>query len=182
MERSHPRRAKLEAERRLFTQEEEEDQFEDEIQDDDYATLETLPNETIEYTDEGSIVEAHDDVLAEEDVHVAIDSDSSESGDEVEGNDVLTAPSGMTWTRRMEHNTTAGRIPERNVIRVKQGFKCGLNPATKREAFLITFDAIIDLVVHYTNLYGRRNYSEAWKNTSRIEMEAFLGIHILAGE
>ena len=55
---------------------------------------------------------------------------------------------------------------------------------TVEESFLLTFDSIIEDTVIYTNIQGRRIVREIgleWHNMDRIEMEAFIGLHLLSG-
>jgi hypothetical protein len=46
---------------------------------------------------------------------------------------------------------------------------------------VVFFDEIIDVGVRFTNQKGRRLKRDLWKVTTRKEMEAFIGLHVLAG-
>lgn len=48
------------------------------------------------------------------------------------------------------------RLPRRNILTERPGFKRGLHPQTRMEAFLVIFEDIMESAIQYTNLAGRR--------------------------
>lgn len=95
--------------------------------------------------------------------------------------DVLIAPSGQEWTSTIPRG---GQRPARNILRMKSG----ITPyATSRlfdenSAFKLFLDEqTIDTIVFETNRYGRKVCSSQWKELTKDEMDAFLGLCILRG-
>lgn len=106
----------------------------------------------------------------------------SESDHEVEAEEevetqFITSRDGCQWTEDVQY---AGRRPLRNFLTETPGFRRGLHPTSKLEALLVIFDEIFDGAVSYTNITGRRLGSK-WRPTTRAELDAFFGLHILAG-
>jgi hypothetical protein len=130
-----------------------------------------------------------DDMLDEEDVELissGSDIDASiESEEETPHpcSSPLLSPSGVVWYEYPRKAST-GRASSHNVFTGRPGIRVGLHPNNEKEAFLTLFDNIIDLCVRYTNLEGRRRLAAkqiSWTQTSRDEMEAFFGMHMLSG-
>jgi hypothetical protein len=108
------------------------------------------------------------------------DSDSSEM-ETTADTTIRTSKDGTDWHNEAER---VGRRPALNILTEKPGFQKGLRPNSRLEAFHVVFDTLLDDAVLYTNLAGRRMAREkniVWKKVSRMEMEAFLGLHMLAG-
>ncbi len=69
--------------------------------------------------------------------------------------------------------------------------KAGIHPNSEKEAFLMMMGDAIDYIVHYTNLQGHRTVAlwnrdhpqqlKQWIPVDTVEMEAFIGLMILAG-
>ena len=114
--------------------------------------------------------------------NVSIDENDGE-GDHAnfDEDEVLIASDGTHWSRSAENS---GRRPASNILTQREGFQRGLHPSTRKEAFLTVFDSILDTAVMYTNIAGRRLAARegfVWKRTDREELEAFVGLHVLAG-
>lgn len=185
------RSARLEAERRIFEldgYEENADEFPTVIPDDDVSAMvdATGMNETFIEPEEMPVnlddsVEAAeewayfpDEITNEEDFDLPLVHESSE---------LYTARDGTVWS--VDRMPVPGRQPIRNVFRERSGFRRGLHPQTRAEAFLVTFETILDSIVSYTNTTERRLAKEKgiiWKNTNREELDAFVGLHIFAGK
>jgi hypothetical protein len=156
---------------------EEEDEFENELEEDDYVNEVIAPQQDDSTVDD---VEEQDDVLDEENVNV----ESSSDDDSVEENDNsdLLAPSGLIWTTTRSNQ---GRQGAHNVFLSQQGFRTGLHPQTRLEGFLVLFEQIIDITVRFTNLQGRRvghRLGTEWHTTDKHEILAFIGLHVLSGK
>lgn len=126
-----------------------------------------------------------DEYLDAEDLQRFASDGSSESDEEIDGSQrgdeevpTFNTRTGRIWS---EDAIRTGRLPVRNVFTGNRGFRRGLRPETRGEAFMVLFENVIDLVVRYTNLHGRRVNAAKWKTTTTSEINAFLGLHILAG-
>ena len=87
----------------------------------------------------------------------------------------------MRW---FSSRAASGRMPQHNIFTTRSGFRIGLHPESRKESFLSLCEDIIDITVRFTNLHGRRinrNNILQWRPTDREEMEAFIGLHFLAG-
>lgn len=132
-----------------------------------------------------------DDVLGEEQI-IALNSSESESEDEEadDNQEDYTSASGCRW--RQNNNDNQGRAPVRNIIRFQYGTKRGINPENERDAILMFLDPILETVLIYSNLQGRRFISKwnrdhpndvhQWHAITRIELEAFIGLLIILGK
>ena len=114
------------------------------------------------------------------DSEIAFHPESEESDQEDEPH-ISMSRDGTEWHTDAE---AAGRRPRRNIVTQQTGFQRGLRPNTRLEAFLVIFEHIIACVVMYTNITGRRlgrvkNFT--WQDTTRDEIHAFIGLHLLAG-
>ena len=78
------------------------------------------------------------------------------------------------------------------MIHQRPGVPPGIHPESEKESFLLFFDEIIEIAVRYTNLhvharrvistYARRSdLRKSWRPTNRAEMEAFIGLLVIAG-
>lgn len=153
---------------------EDDDIFEEVLEDDDYINeiLDPLADNNVEGDADS------DGVLDEE--HVMLQS-SDESSDDEETITGLVSQSGKVWT---DQRNVEGRQPVQNVFRGRQGFRLGLHPQSRKEGFLVLFDEIIDSVVRFTNLQGRRlshRLGIQWHATDLIEILAFIGLHLFSG-
>ena len=129
-----------------------------------------------------------DDEVLEEVFLRTIDSSDSESTDsdeetimEPDGDMTLRAPNGLVWSREYEHRGREGR---QNIFNGRQGFRRGVHPASRYESLQTVFENCIQLTVHHTNLQGRRlarGKQITWKPTTRTEINAFIGLHLIAG-
>ena len=119
-----------------------------------------------------------------------LSSDSEEESDDSEPdveNEAFTAPSGRHWTRPAANTANLGRAARQNVMHHRPGFQQGLHPTCEMEAFSVFSSDLLDTIVRYTNLEARRRILQVpwlktvWKDVDLVEMQAFIGIHILCG-
>jgi hypothetical protein len=95
------------------------------------------------------------------------------------------AASGRRWIEIAVDN--AGQPAERNIIRHRPGFIPGLRPGSEKESYYVFAVHIMDELVRFTNLEARRQcrllpwLANIWYDVDLIEMEAFIGIHLLCG-
>lgn len=120
------------------------------------------------------------------------DNDCSDCDEPVQYSDGLKAASGRIWTRNAP--TSTGRQHQANIMRNNE-FRLRVNhlPEHNNErAFLLLFlDHFLTESIRYTNLHGKRmvrqwnskngNNKRKWALVDADEMEAFIGLHILAG-
>lgn len=152
--------------------------------------LQLLPEVDMDFDDDAYLNELSEEHL------VVLTEDTDEEEEEEEEYDnyqpddpQLMAPSGKAWTP-LPMEQRRGRAPNRNILRARPGVVPGVNPTTAKESFLLYTDSIIDEVVRFTNLEARRcvtlfnrNHGQrkVWTPTTRDEMDAFIGLQILAG-
>ena len=178
-----PRNARVVAVRQLFGFAEESNELVEQIEEDDVRASANYEDEN---DNDGQEEEGIDEEIEEDendDFIFHIDDDESEDNDNIFSHDADTETSkdGTGWSSSYSF---AGRRPARNVLTQTPGFNRGLHPQSNKEAFLVIFDEIIDIVVSYTNLAIRRISREngfTWRTTNREEIESFLGLHFLAG-
>lgn len=123
-------------------------------------------------------VDIDNDDLVDEEMGFHSDFDENDVPDD--DSNTFTAPSTREWstTRSIDR----GRPLQRNIFdTANQGFRRGLRPDSRAEAFMIIFHDIIDLVVINTNRHGRRTFRDKWKYTTKEEILAYIGLHSLAG-
>lgn len=163
--------------------EEEELDLPPNIQEDDVAEQHSQP--CVAEEAEGRSSEILDDIndefdAAEEWMDHLISDSADEDLDETDAAN-MTSKDGTTWSSRISNE---GRLPQRNVLTERPGFKRGFHPQTRMVAFLVIFEDIMESAIQYTNLSGRR-LSRAkgfqWRATDTEEFSAFLGLHMLAG-
>ena len=190
-----PRRAKAEAFARLF--------------EDDFGDVDHLINEENviegeeEQLDEGLDLDDDGDPLPVEMLEVmpGKDCDYSDSDEDdeilplrqrIESNKVENNDQNVedAWQVINEDDHIRGKIPAKNICRFEPGPKTGIHPTTEKESLQIFLEDIIEELVRYTNLAGRRMVAACnlkkkrhctWKPVSQSEMEAFLGLHLIAG-
>lgn len=133
-----------------------------------------------------------DDVVMEENL-VDLSAESSTSSDDDTQAELSvqqhTASSGRIWSFNIP--VAQGRAPARNVIRFQKGCKAGVNPTMERESVIIFLDNIIDEILIYSNLQGRRVVQKwnldhlanrkKWRPIDRQELEAFIGLLYVLG-
>jgi hypothetical protein len=116
--------------------------------------------------------------------------DSDESENDVNEDEPCIAASGRRWFAMPSNVAVGGREPSRNIFRPTAGVTREFNPRSRKDAFLLFFDELVDECVRYTNLEARRviaiyNRGTAakmsWKEVTRKEMEAFIGLHVIGG-
>ena len=93
-----------------------------------------------------------DEVLQDADDWAYFEDDNEEEEDSGDNNMNYVAPDGSIWVTNLE---AAGRRPRRNMLKELAGFRRGLHPASRFEAFAVFFDNILDATVGYTNTSGR---------------------------
>ena len=151
-------------------------QFHDDLPADDSTLLSSdLPaeenNEVLEEVFLRNIDSSDTDSTSESDQETREDTPS--------GDHTLRAPNGFVWSREHDHRGREGR---QNVFTGRQGFRRGVHPTSRYESLQTVFEDCIESTVHYTNLHGRRMARECgWKPTTRTEINAFIGLHIIAG-
>jgi hypothetical protein len=184
------RRARLIANRILA----EEEDFPESIEPDDAAAAE-IDDATVDLPTEAHY--SDDDILDVEQLgriddtspesSISSESDSSDNilsaGPSVDG--TMISANGTTW-EIIQPGHRVGRASSRNVFNVpNQGLRIGLHPQSYEESFLVFFEDILSEVVLYTNLEGRRVASArgiAWKPVTLVEIKAFIGLLMIAGE
>ena len=185
MDRRPLRQAKALATNILFGIDSSDDGENEQLQEavDDFCDAEDAVNDLTNLEDDFSFQSEGEDGILEENFLVDLENtDEENSADENENNTDLISSDGTEWTLVTQRNI--GRAPARNVCNFRQGFKIGLHPQSRSEAFEVFFHNCIDTATVYSNLYGRRKWFASNKNfkpISKTEMNAFLGLHILAG-
>jgi hypothetical protein len=115
--------------------------------------------------------------------------------------------SGVRWSPYL---ALAGRARDANIFRSRVGFRPGLHPVTRTESLEVFFEKCWNITVRFTNLQGKfstlqlckvlgsqslffaatsyfsgRRLAAAqdrtWKTTSREEIMAFFGLHVMSG-
>jgi len=119
----------------------------------------------------------------------ASDSDLGDLAAEADSNDdqavlqSFTSANGTLWNR-VDHVNRAGRERSRNICIINVGFKRGLHPTSRKESFDVFFNEIVEIAHMFSNKYGKRlalSAGKPWKPISRLEIEAFIGLHLIAG-
>lgn len=182
--RSLPARAaRLTAINRLNLRTEEadllvENDFPDDIEADDVVADVDVDDGGSHYND------FPDDELNAEELFQT-DESASEASD---GDDVglytaqdLISPSGLCWSAQPLSQGNGGRQPARNIFSARSGFRSGVHPRSRKEAFLLFMEDVIHIMTIYTNIAGRR-LAKNWRRTDDSEIEAFIGLHALAGK
>jgi len=136
-----------------------------------------------------------DDSLFDHQLQIIEESDSDDEDPVAETSDVprdFISPSGIMWSLSQERQETAGRQPQRNIIRFVEGPSHGVNPSDEKESFLMLMHCTLETVIIYTNLQGRRVVSEwnrsnpdkrrVFKPIDMDELHAFIGLLILLGK
>lgn len=119
-----------------------------------------------------------------------VSSDRQVSGRGDSAAEGLKSSSGRTWSTRAPVSTV-GRSSRANICREGDfRVKADARVETAREVLLLFLGCFIAEAIRYTNLHGRRTVTEwnrkhakkrHWHPVDEIEMEAFIGLHILAG-
>ena len=181
-----------------YSSDDDKDVIPADISDDDVAM------EREDVSSEETYIEAGTDHLDEsfpEDVLVPLsgssESDDSENGSTSESEDgeastsrramairseaSLVSSNGTVWTTIRPN---VGRQGLHNIVTPRHGFRKGLNPTSRSEAFEIFFETCVENALMHANLEGRRMARDQeikWRKTDRTEMNAFIGLHLLAG-
>lgn len=179
-----PRHARALAIRELHGYDEAEINIQPDIAVDDVAN-QAIDNNEIEVDQVEDIDD--DETISEAENWIFFEDNSDSNDDEEEdqpppNDDFVLSPDGTEWRTTTNNN---GRRPMRNFVAERAGFRRGLRPETRVDSLFVIFDEIFDSVVTYTNIYGRRLAIEkdfVWKRTDREEINAFIGLHILAGK
>lgn len=188
--RSLPNRvARTQANLRLLAATMDEDEDVDgipaELEEDDVAQCVEQRGDLSDNESQIEYEEQSDDTLPDN-VLEEYSSNSGSSNDESDDDDCddSTPSQQCEWKPRPPHQE-AGRYPARNVFAgTAHGFRTGLHPATREEAFRVVFMGLIEEATRFTNLAGRRTaYAKrfSWKSVTVEEMKAFIGLHVMAG-
>ena len=162
----------------------DEDEFAPDIEEDDVAAT-SEPDYLSDVEDNVSV--ASDDTL-EASVLSAFESDNE--GSEVDDDDAediantseLTSPDAYVWNQVPE--SIQGRVPRRNVFRERSGFRAGLHPRSRAEAFAVITASVLEETLRHTNKSGQilaRARGVTWKKCSLEELQAFIALHFIAG-
>ena len=141
--------------------------------------------------DEDEVVEISDVEHSEEVVESCDvgDSDDDDSDDVNAVPSLLISPSGLVWSENSPNQ--GGRAPARNILRQRPGLKPGVRPNDSVECFRMFMTEALNEIVLHANRQGRcivdswnRLHPEnrkMWTAVDYMEMEAFVGLHIIAG-
>jgi hypothetical protein len=187
------RAAKTEANKTIrllegYDDEDAENHVNPEIQEDDVAYIPKV-SDTLSDEDNVDYLECSMDMdeLVEDAEEWVFQSDHSDDESEeydAQSEDRLGITQSRDGTEWHTQGEVVGRRALRNIMTERAGFQRGLRPKTRSEAFFVVFDEILDSVVTYTNIAGRRlarSKNFIWKATTRMEIDAFVALHILAG-
>ncbi|XP_048855477.1 uncharacterized protein LOC125726490 [Brienomyrus brachyistius] len=89
----------------------------------------------------------------------------------------------ITWTTRAE-DRAAGRLPARHILRTPPGptRQCVSQAGDIISAFKAFLPRSIEsIVVSMTNIEGRKRFTSSWVDMTTVELDAFIGVCILAG-
>lgn len=172
-------------------------QFEDSPYDDECQSIDDLLEEGSDYCNTDLVsdeeCEENDSELDEEFLHQLSHSESLDSSDEEDGsNDLKFLSANKTeWFERSQRSRK-GRTGAHNTISFKAGIKSGVNPKNEMDAVLLYLECILEDVIIYSNLQGRRyattkNRLEPNRKMFFLPLEydellAFIGLLILLGE
>lgn len=150
--------------------------FPDDIEEDDVVGDFDAEDGGSEYND------LPDDELNIEDLFREDESsvEASDDNDDVNSPELIS-PSGLRWSSHPLLQGNVGRQPSRNIFTARHGFRSGVHPHSRKEAFLLFMEDVIHIMTIYTNIAGRRLAKE-WRRTDDSEIEAFIGLHTLAGK
>lgn len=102
-----------------------------------------------------------DDEILEEELLIEVDnsdapSDSESDNEPITDHDepAYVSANGTQWRDRSP--VAHGRAPARNIINFRKGPAPGIQPSTEKEALLIFLSDLIDEMVLFSNLQGRR--------------------------
>lgn len=112
------------------------------------------------------------------------DSDEEDTETELVQESELTSADGHVW--HQEPAAAQGRAPVRNIFRGRStgSFRPGLHPRSRAEAFAVVTAAVLEETLRQTNKAGRvlaRLRGMTWKTCSLEELQAFIGLHFIAG-
>ena len=133
-------------------------------------------------TDEEDEIDYLRDEEESSEVNSENDEDDEESNDEDENIENLCAKDGEIWN--LKPNPTIGRAGTHNIITGQYGptAECKRKLTSIIDAFqLFMTDAMIEMIVKYTNEEGLLTMGERWKQTSKEEIRQYIGLLYLAG-
>lgn len=182
-----PRTARHQANLNLQYADDNEDEFPEEIAGDDVA-VNAPDDENIVI----SMIESpFDDNDEELDSSIIVDmnleerEDDSDEDDSVAVNIPLSTANDQEWNLQTAQRHPPGRRSAHNIFRSPHvGFATGFHPESPCEAFKAFFGNCLDITLLHTNREGRRIAATKhvqWKSVSNIELEAFIGLHLIAG-
>ena len=171
------RRARALAIRELESYEEgEDDTFHASIEEDNVS----FHSEEVAAANTSLTELVNDDEIASEAEEWLFFEDQDQEDDGVPGlpardetNTAFVSRDGTEWKTDINY---AGRRFERNFVLERSGLRHGLRPDNETEAIFVIFDDILDSVVTYTNIQGRRLANKkgfSWKSTDREEINAY---------
>ncbi|XP_016384135.1 uncharacterized protein LOC107720816 [Sinocyclocheilus rhinocerous] len=138
----------------------------------------------VELSDEAS--ETEDNTEFDPDYH-STDGEESEEESEVTADTETAYQSkngNISWTSKTPPQRQRGRFPAHRIIRMTPGptrLACA-NAEDIRSTFELFFpDNIKQILIEMTNLEGKCVFGDTWKNLDWTELQAFLGLLILAG-
>uniref|UniRef100_A0A9J8C7C7 PiggyBac transposable element-derived protein domain-containing protein n=1 Tax=Cyprinus carpio carpio TaxID=630221 RepID=A0A9J8C7C7_CYPCA len=138
----------------------------------------------MELSDEAS--ETEDDTEFDPDYH-STDEEESEEESEVTADTEMAYKSkngNISWTSKTPSQRQRGRIPAHRIIRMTPGptrLACAYAEDIRSTFELFFPDDIKQILIKMTNLEGKRVFGAAWKNLDWTDLQAFLGLLILAG-
>ncbi|XP_016092566.1 piggyBac transposable element-derived protein 4-like [Sinocyclocheilus grahami] len=138
----------------------------------------------VELSDEAS--ETEDNTEFDPDYH-STDGEESEEESEVTADTETAYQSkngNISWTSKAPPQRQRGRFPAHRIIRMTPGptrLACA-NAKDIRSTFELFFpDDIRQILIEMTNLEGKCVFGDTWKNLDWTDLQAFLGLLILAG-
>ncbi len=133
-----------------------------------------------------------DCILDEENLHEFDISSDTSSDEEISSQSSLVSANKITWHTTLQRNTR-GRAAARNTVSFRAGVKPGVNPVTEKDAVMLYLDCVLQDIVTYSNLQGRRiahhrnhlhphQKKKVFVPIDRVELDAFIGLLILLGK
>ncbi|XP_052423852.1 titin homolog isoform X1 [Carassius gibelio] len=168
------------------------------IEEETHVTLHTTSDEGMEeerdLDGEAELEMGLSDEVSETEDNTEFDPDyHSTDGEESEEESEVTADTetayqskngNISWTSKTPPQRQQGRFPAHRIIRMTPGptkFACA-NAKDIISTFELFFpDDIKQILIEMTNLEGKRVFGAAWKNLDWTDLQAFLGLLLLAG-
>lgn len=138
-----------------------------------------------DYSEDENLSE-EDEIISEEEDHVSIE-DSSSSDEEIDTEGKLPAimmskDGKVIWKNKPYPNT--GRFQSRNILNLTPGPTRFSAARVEDEytAFELLFPHNLKImIVNYTNIEGKRVYLENWRDLNIADLDAYIGLLLLAG-